>query len=68
MILRLDYNDIENIILVGGSTRLKLVKEKLSNKYNITILDSLNPDTVVAEGAAIQAEILSGNSRDDLYS
>ena len=62
----LKHNDIENIILVGGSTRLKLVKEKLQSKYNITILDSLNPDTVVAEGAAIQAEILSGNSRDDL--
>ena len=57
---------INNIILVGGSSRLKLVKEKLSNKYKINILDHLNPDTVVVEGAAIQAEILSGNTRDDL--
>jgi molecular chaperone HscA len=59
-------DEINNIILVGGSSRLKLVKEKLNNKYNINILDHLNPDTVVAEGAAIQAEILSGNTRDDL--
>jgi molecular chaperone HscA len=59
-------DEINNIILVGGSSRVKIVKEKLSNKYNINILDHLNPDTVVVEGAAIQAEILSGNTRDDL--
>jgi molecular chaperone HscA len=62
--LRIDQ--INNIILVGGSSRLKLIKEKLNKKYNINILDHLNPDTVVAEGAAIQAEILSGNTKDDL--
>jgi molecular chaperone HscA len=62
----LSINQISNIILVGGSSRLKLVKEKLNKKYNINILDHLNPDTVVAEGAAIQAEILSGNTKDDL--
>ena len=62
----LSTDQINNIILVGGSSRLKLVKEKLSKKYNINILDHLNPDTVVAEGAAIQAEILSGNTKDDL--
>ena len=59
-------DEIYNIILVGGSSRLKLVKDKINDKYNINILDHLNPDTVVAEGAAIQAEILSGNTRDDL--
>ena len=62
----LNADQINNIILVGGSSRLKLVKEKLNKKYNINILDHLNPDTVVAEGAAIQAEILSGNTKDDL--
>ena len=62
----LSTDQINNIILVGGSSRLKLVKEKLNKKYNINILDHLNPDTVVAEGAAIQAEILSGNTKDDL--
>ena len=58
--------DIENIILVGGSSRLKIIKDKIKEKYTISILDHLNPDTVVASGAAIQAEILSGNSKDDL--
>jgi molecular chaperone HscA len=62
----LSIDQINNIILVGGSSRLKLVKEKLNKKYNINILDHLNPDTVVAEGAAIQAEILSGNTKEDL--
>ncbi len=61
--LRID--EINNIILVGGSSRLSLVKEKLNDTFKIDILDHLNPDTVVAEGAAIQAEILSGNTRDD---
>ena len=62
----LDLDEINNIILVGGSTRIKLIKQKLIDKYNIKILDNLNPDTVVAAGAAIQAEILSGNSRDEM--
>ncbi len=62
----LDLDEINNIILVGGSTRIKLIKQKLIDKYNIKILDHLNPDTVVAAGAAIQAEILSGNSRDEM--
>ncbi len=58
--------DIQNIILVGGSSRLRIIKDKIKEKYTISILDHLNPDTVVASGAAIQAEILSGNSKDDL--
>ncbi len=58
--------DIQNIILVGGSSRLKIIKDKMKEKYTISILDHLNPDTVVASGAALQAEILSGNSKDDL--
>ena len=62
----LEAKDINNIILVGGSSRLKIIKEKLNQKYNIEILDYLNPETVVATGAAIQAEVLSGNSKDDL--
>ena len=62
----LSQEDIQNIILVGGSSRLKIISDKIREKYSIAILDHLNPDTVVAMGAAIQAEILSGNSKDDL--
>ena len=59
-------SDIDNIILVGGSTRLKLIKELIEKKYPNKILDYIDPDTVVVQGAAIQAEILSGNSKDEL--
>ena len=62
----IEHNNINNIILVGGSTRMKIIKETLNKKYNVEILDHLNPDTVVAAGAAIQAEVLSGNSKDDM--
>ncbi len=62
---KVNINDIKNIILVGGSSRLKIIKSKLNEIYKINILDDLNPDTVVAEGAAIQAEVLSGNAKDD---
>ena len=62
----LEEKDIDNIILVGGSSRLRLIKKLLLEKYNINLLNHLNPDTVVVQGAAIQAELLSGNSKDDL--
>ena len=62
----IEHNNINNIILVGGSTRMRIIKETLNKKYNVEILDHLNPDTVVAAGAAIQAEVLSGNSKDDM--
>ena len=62
----IEHNNINNIILVGGSTRMKIIKETLNKKYNVGILDHLNPDTVVAAGAAIQAEVLSGNSKEDM--
>ena len=62
---KVDINDIKNIMLVGGSSRLKIIKSRLNEIYKINILDYLNPDTVVAEGAAIQAEVLSGNAKDD---
>ena len=45
---------------------MKIIKETLNKKYNVEILDHLNPDTVVAAGAAIQAEVLSGNSKEDM--
>jgi molecular chaperone HscA len=57
-------DDIDEIILVGGSTRLTLVKEKLTEAFNKPLNDSINPDEVVALGAAIQADILAGNRSD----
>ncbi|HPB52251.1 MAG TPA: Fe-S protein assembly chaperone HscA [Saprospiraceae bacterium] len=57
----LDAKDIAEVILVGGSTRIPFVKESLSGIFSAPINDKINPDEVVAQGAAIQADILAGN-------
>lgn len=61
---QLNPQDLDEIILVGGSSRLSLVKSKLKESFHRPINDFLNPDEVVAQGAAIQAEILQGNRND----
>lgn len=58
---RLKESDISEIILVGGSTRIPVIKQKLAGLLNAPINDTINPDEVVAQGAAIQADILAGN-------
>ncbi|MFY8129054.1 MAG: Fe-S protein assembly chaperone HscA, partial [Chitinophagaceae bacterium] len=62
----LTINDIDAIVMVGGSTRVPLVKEKVSNFFGKPVNDTVNPDEVVALGAAIQADILAGNNKDVL--
>jgi molecular chaperone HscA len=59
-------NNIEEIIMVGGSTRIPLVKQRVSDFFQRPVHDSLNPDEVVAIGASIQADILAGNNKDFL--
>ena len=56
--------DIDEIIMVGGSTRVPLVKASVSSFFGKRVHDELNPDEVVALGAAIQADILAGNNKD----
>lgn len=51
--------DIEDVILVGGSTRVPLVQESIETFFQKKPLCSLNPDEVVAQGAALQAEALT---------
>jgi molecular chaperone HscA len=63
---KLTNNDIQKVILVGGSTRVPLVKKALETFFGQTPDDSMNPDEVVALGAAIQADILAGNRKDIL--
>ncbi|UKJ08961.1 Fe-S protein assembly chaperone HscA [Solitalea lacus] len=58
--------NIDSIIMVGGSTRTPLVKNSVSTFFGKSVNDSLNPDEVVALGAAIQADILAGNRKDIL--
>ena len=56
--------DIDEIIMVGGSTRVPSVKNSVSAFFGKPVHDELNPDEVVALGAAIQADILAGNNKD----
>ncbi len=63
---KLTTAEIDKVILVGGSTRVPLVKKRLAEFFGKTPDDSMNPDEVVALGAAIQADILAGNRKDIL--
>lgn len=58
--------DIDTIVMVGGSTRVPAVKEAVSAFFGKPVNDSVNPDEVVALGAAVQADILAGNNKDFL--
>jgi molecular chaperone HscA len=62
----LKKSEIDKIILVGGSTRIPLIKQRLEKFFGMVPDDSLDPDEVVALGAAIQADILAGNRKDIL--
>jgi molecular chaperone HscA len=61
---KLAIKDIDEVVLVGGSTRVPLVKEAVAKLFARTPHDDLNPDEVVAMGAAVQADILAGNNKD----
>lgn len=58
--------DIDTIVMVGGSTRVPAVKEAVSSFFGKPVNDEVNPDEVVALGAAVQADILAGNNTDFL--
>jgi molecular chaperone HscA len=63
---KLTPQDLDAVLLVGGSTRVPLVYDSVSAFFQQPANNSLNPDEVVALGAAIQADILGGNRRDVL--
>lgn len=61
----LDKDDIDGIVMVGGSTRVLSVKEKVEKFFEKKLYTDVDPDQVVAVGAAIQADILIGNRSAD---
>ncbi len=63
---KISIREIDEVVMVGGSTRVPLVKESISSFFNKKVHDSLDPDEVVALGAAVQADILAGNNKDFL--
>lgn len=63
---KLSANDIDKVLLVGGSTRMPAVEELVTRKINKTPDKSINPDEVVAQGAAIQGGVLMGDVKDIL--
>ncbi|MEO6603836.1 MAG: Hsp70 family protein, partial [Polyangiaceae bacterium] len=62
-IARLSTNDFDQILLVGGSTRIPLVRRRVEEFFKKPLKANINPDEVVAIGAAIQAAALSGAER-----
>lgn len=63
----LEKNDIDGIVMVGGSTRVLSVKDKVEQFFAKKLYTDVDPEQVVAVGAAIQADILIGNrSADDM--
>lgn len=62
----LQVADIDTVVMVGGSTRVPFVKQSVSTFFGKPVNDTVNPDEVVALGAAIQADILAGNNKDFL--
>jgi len=57
--------DISEVVMVGGSTRTLIVREMVAEFFECDPLTSIDPDKVVATGAALQADVLVGNKPDD---
>lgn len=60
----LSLDDVQDIVMVGGSTRVPLVRERVQTLFGRPLHVDIDPDRVVAIGAAIQADVLAGNKPD----
>lgn len=63
---KLSKDEIKEIVMVGGSTRVPLVQEKIKAFFNKELNKSVNPDEVVAIGASIQGAVIKGDVKDVL--
>ena len=63
---QLNASDLDGVLLVGGSCRIPLIQEELIKNFGDKLIKSANLDLAVAEGAAIQANILAGGESDIL--
>ena len=60
-----DKESISEVVMVGGSTRTLVVREMVAEFFECELLTGIDPDEVVATGAALQADVLVGNKPDD---
>jgi molecular chaperone DnaK len=64
---KLSYSDLNEVVFVGGSTRIPFVSQKVEEWTGIKPNKSINPDEAVSIGAALQASVLSGTSDREIY-
>jgi molecular chaperone HscA len=64
LLVSCDIQDINGIVLVGGSTRIPLIKKALKHHFDAQIFTDLNPDEIVALGASLQADALTYGSEN----
>jgi molecular chaperone HscA len=63
---KIEAHQVQRVVMVGGSTRVPYIKQSVADFFGKPVYDAVNPDEVVALGAAIQADILAGNQQDVL--
>jgi molecular chaperone HscA len=62
---KMKAKDLANVVMVGGSTRVPYVRERVGELFNTEPMVDIDPDLVVATGAALQADVLVGNKSND---